>query len=312
MSIGSSLAGQIGWAIETTAGTRVAPTDFVELNSESIALQKNRIERNGMRAGRRLRYGWSAGARQVTGSFEIDLSSNTIGSLLQAAFGAVSTTGSSPYVHTFTPGDLPALTVQVGRPDTTGTVHPFDYVGCRVSAWEISASPDEFAKASVTLAGMDELLDGTTASASYSQGTFFTFVHGALSLGGSDVCIDSIAVTGDNGLNVEHKICAADAGMPTIREAGRREYGGTLQADFSGLTAYERFVDGTEAALTLEFDAGTTAKLEITGNVRFDGDTPSMGAAGEIVKQNLPFVFVSGTSDAAAFTVTLTNTDSTA
>jgi hypothetical protein len=69
-------------------------------------------------------------------------------------------------------------------------------------------------------------------------------------------------------------------------------------------------VNGAEAALSLAFDAGTGAKLTIAGNVRFDGSTPNVSGP-ELLEQALPFKFVSVTSDAAAFTVTLENADAT-
>lgn len=310
MAIGSGVLAQFGWAIETTSGTRQTPVDFAEFNSESLALSINRIERMGLRAGRRVSYGWSAGTQQVEGSIEFDLSVNTVGSLWRACLGAVSTTGSGTYTHTFTPGDLPSLTVQIGRPFTSGTVQPFDYVGCRVQSWELTGNPNEFARVSLDLVGEDEDTGQSLASASYGQGNFFTFAHGELNIASSEVCIDSVSVTGANNLDVYHKICSTNPGFPTIREAGMRDYGGTFTADFESLTAYNRFVNGTEAALSLTFEVSTTQKLTITGNVRFDGTTPNVPGA-EVLKNTLPFKFTSSTSDAAAITVELINSDST-
>jgi hypothetical protein len=305
MTIASGLLAQAGFAVETTVGTRVAPTRFVEFNSESMRLNIERIEREGLRAGRRLTYGWSPGTRMVEGQLNLDLSANTVGLLFRAAIGSVSTTGASPYVHTFTPGALPSLSVQVGRPSVDGVVRPFDYLGCFVRSWELSASANEFAKMQLDFMGRDEVTSNTTATASYSQSNFFTYVHGKLEIAGSEVCVDSVAVTGDNGLEGYHQICSTDAGKPKIKEVARRNYGGTLQADFESLTAYNRYVNGTEAALTLTFEVSTSAKLVVTGTVRFDGETPAVGGA-EMFK------FVSTTSDAAAFTATLTNSDSAA
>jgi hypothetical protein len=306
----SGLIAQAGFAIETTVGTRVAPSAFVEFNSESLQLQVNRIEREGLRAGRVMHHGWSAGTRMTQGSLTFDVSANTVGALFRAAIGGVATTGAGPYVHTFTPDDLPSLTIQIGKPDVGGTVRPFDYVGSFVNSFTLSANPNEHLRMELDIVGKDELLDGTTAAASYAQSNFFTFVHGSLEIASSEVCIDSFSLTGSNELDVQHKICSVDAGKPTIREAGRRNYGGSFVADFSSLTQYQRYVNGTEAALSLEFEVTTSAKLVIAGNVRFDGETPVVSGP-EVLKQPSTFKFVSSTSDAAAFTATLTNTDST-
>jgi hypothetical protein len=76
------------------------------------------------------------------------------------------------------------------------------------------------------------------------------------------------------------------------------------------MTAYNRFRNGTEAALSLVFEASTSQKLTITGNVRFDGQTPNVTGP-TILEQVLPFKFVSATSDTAAFSVELINSDAT-
>ena len=56
--------------------------------------------------------------------------------------------------------------------------------------------------------------------------------------------------------------------------------------------------------------SGASESLTIAGNIRFTGETPVVSGP-EILEQPLPFVFTSATSDAAAITATLVNTDST-
>lgn len=311
MAVGSGLAAQVGFAVETTSGTFETPTSFVEFNSEGLRLDKQRIERTGLRAGRRLPHGWATGTQMTQGNFTFNLSAETVGTLLKACFGSVATTASgAAYQHTFTSGDLPSVSVQVGRPDVGGTVRPFDYAGLLVSSFDISATPNEFVTMSLDMMGRSEATNGSLQSATYAQSNFFTFLHGSLEVASSEVCVDSVSITGNNGLVSYHQICGADAGKPKIKEANYRSYGGTFQADFESLTAYNRYVNGTEAALTLEFEVSTASKLTITGNVRFDGDTPNVTGP-EILKQSLPFIFISSTSDASAFTATLINSDTT-
>jgi hypothetical protein len=300
----SGLTSQLGLAIETTPGTRVVPNRFLEFDSESLQLSIDRIQRDGMRAGRRMHHGWSPGVYQTGGSLSFDLSSAAVGAVFRAALGTVNTTGAGPYTHTFTPGPLPSLTVQVGRPTA-----PFDYLGSYVSQWSLSANPNEHAKMQVDLVGMEELTNQTLATASYAQGAFFTFVHGALTIAGGEKPVDSISLSCDNSLSLYHQIKSTSAGRPSIFEDGRRMYTGTVTTDFENLTDYNRYVNATEAALVLSFTSGANS-LTITGNVRFDGTTPNV-AGPAIVKQELPFTFTSNTSDAAAFTAVLVNTDTT-
>lgn len=311
MSVTSGLAAQFGYGLETTVGTAVTVDHFAEFTDETMGVEIQRIESAGLRI-RRTNHAWAPGTRQATGRVNFELVNNDLGLLWRAAMGSVTTTtspGGPPYLHTFTPGDLPTLTVQVGKPDVSGTVQPFSYNGCRVASWELGANPNEFVKMGVDFVGWDETTGTTLASTSYPDLIRFTYAHGSLTVGGSAVCVDNVSVTGDNKLDIQHKICATNPGLPTIREADRRVYGGTATADFESLTQYQRFVNGTEAALSLVFTASTGAILSITGNVRFDGETPKVTGPA-LLKQPFPYVFTSITSDAAAITVALTNTDS--
>jgi hypothetical protein len=312
----SGLAAQLGFAAETTAGTRVVPTRFLEFVDESMSLTKERIESRGLRAGRRLNYRWAAGIREVSGDVTVEMAPQGTGLLLSHAIGTVATTGTTgAYVHSFSPGpvDQKTLTVQIGKPGHGGVIHAFDYIGVSVVNFELSAEVGQFLMGKFGLYGMDETTGQTLATASYPTGySPFVFTQGSLSIASADFCVRSVAVNGDNALETgRHRICATNAGRPQqALEAGFREYGGNISADFVDLTAYNRFVNGAEASLSLAFDAGTGAKLTIAGNVRFDGSTPTVGGP-ELLEQALPFKFTSGTSDAAAFTVTLENADST-
>jgi len=61
-----------------------------------------------------------------------------------------------------------------------------------------------------------------------------------------------------------------------------RRYAGNVAAWFEDLVAYNRFVNGTEGALVAKFVGAEIEQvtptynyeLEVTCNVRYDGDTP--------------------------------------
>lgn len=317
MTLKSGLSSQIGFAAEgtTTAGTRVAPSRFLEYVSEDLTYTVQRIESAGLRAGRRVLHRWTPGIQEVTGGFDVEMAPQATGLLLSHALGTVNSTGANPYVHTFTPGptDTKTLTIQVGRPDHAGTVNPFDYVGCSITDWTLSAEVNQYLMGRFNVYGMHEDTGQSLASASYPAGySPFVFSHGQLQIASGDVDVRSISISGNNGLATSrHRIRATNGSRPKVAlEQSLREYTAAISADFESMTAYNRFRTGAEAALTLTFDAGTSAKLVISGNVRFDGETPHVTGP-ELLEQSLPAKFVSSTSDAAAFTVTLTNADAT-
>lgn len=315
MSMASGLDSQFGFGVEGTPGTRATPATFLPLVSENIKYHRDRLVSKGMKAGRRTQGGWRPGRGWVDGSFTVELAPQSMGKIMKWANGAVSSSGSGPYTHVFTPGGLDdeALTIQLGKPDSGGTVRPADYVGCQCTGYQIGLKVNEYAMLTPSIYGAYEDLSQSLASASYpSTYTPFTYISGSLSLASADYELDDITITAALGQAIgRHKISATTPERPRLsKEAEFRQYGGTLNGDFMSNTAYQRFVNGTEAALSLVLSDGASASLTIAGNVRFDGDTPNI-AGPAMLKQALPFVFTSLTSDAATYTMTLVNSDAT-
>lgn len=316
MATASGIDAQLGFVAESTFGTFETPTRFLELVSEDLSFGIDRIETQGIRAGRKTRHDWHSGAQRVTGGFEVELAPQGAGLLLEHAFGSLATAGTaSPFTHTIIPGPLDgkSLTVQVGRPNIGGTVLAFSYLGCKVVDWELTAEAGNLAMFRTNLYGVHETTGESLASASYPSGySPFVFTHGSLSIGGTATDVKNISLTGNNGLEVDrHRVSATTpARSKEPLESNLRDYGGQLAADFLNLTMYNRFVGGSEASLILTFAAAAAASLVVTMSaVRFDGDTPNIGGI-EIPELTMPFTVGSPTTDAQAITAVLTNADS--
>lgn len=308
MATPSGLGGQFGYASETSPGLPVTVTEFLPFNGSPLGQEIERLDSQGIRAGRLVTAAWKSGQRTISGEVEMELWNADIASLFRHMFGAVSTTGSDPYTHTFTPTDLTgeSMTVQIGRPATSTTVHSFTYSGCKVASWSLSAEVGSICMLSLDIVGMTETTGIGLASASYDSGLApFCFTTASVTIGGSPVgTVKSFELNGDNALTERFRL-----GSATSKEYlnnGFREYSGEIVTDFEDLTAYNRFVNGTEAALVLEFDNGTDS-LTITSNVRFDGQTPESGL--ELLEQSLPFKCVSVTNDLSAITAVFINGD---
>lgn len=309
----SGIDAQIGFVAESSFGTFAVPTKFAEFTSESLKFERERINSKGIKAGRRTLNRWAQGVQRVNGDIELEMGPVGTGTLLKHAFGGSQTTGAGPYVHTLTPGSLDdkSLTIQVGRPDIGGVVRAFSYLGCSITGFELSCKVNEYLMGKFSIYGTDEVTSESLATASYPAGwSPFVFTEGVLSIAGSSYDVTQLSLGAKNGQKVDRHFIRASGHKPKIAlESEQREYSGTLTSDFIDLTAYNRFKNGTEAALVLTFTSGANI-LEITTNVRFDGETPNIGGI-EIPEQSLPFVCVSSTSDAAAITAVLTTTDAT-
>lgn len=313
MTLRSGLAAQIGYAAESTPGTAVTVTQFLPLVSESLTNEIERMESEGIIAGRRVlaTSQWASGKIEISGDIQHELYNRNLGRIFNQMFGTAAVSGSGPYTHTFTPGTLTtkALSVQIGRPDIGGTVRPFGFAGVKITSWELAVSEGEIATLGLSVVAMSEDSDGTPAlaAASYTSGLVpLHFVHGAITIGGSAVPVKEAKISGDLGLAVERRFLGqANIGEPL--EAELRTYDGSLTVEFTNMTQYNRYLDGDEFALVLAFTAGADT-VTITMNVRYDGESPQV-AGRDILEQNLSFKAI-GTTDAAAITAVLVNGDS--
>lgn len=315
MAYPSGLAAQLGIAEEITYGTFVAPARFHEFISESIKFDRKRIASKAIRAGRRTLHRWAAGTQKVQGSIVLEVAAQGFGLLFKHLFGGIVTTGTNPYTHTFTPGTLTgkSLSMQVGKPDDGGVVRSHSYLGCKLTGAELRARIDEYAQMTVNVYGAHEDTGQTLGVASYPATLSpFVFTSGSVTLAGSGFDVKEFTLSLQNALALERFFVKATTPERPKEplENGLMAITGNLMAEYVDLTAYNRFVAGTEAALVLSFNAGASAQLNITMNVRFDGETPVVDGR-DLLTQPLPFVAVSSTSDAAAITAVLINADST-
>lgn len=313
MASPAALAAQLGWKSESTYGTAVVVDKFhAGFLSESIQQQIARIESQGKRAGRRTNHAWVPGAKTVGGQVSLELWDEPASTLLRHMFGTIATSGAGPYTHTASPGDLSSqsLTFEVGRPDGGGTVRSFVYAGCKIPTWTLSSDVGSIPTLQLDVSAQSEATGGSLASASYPTAAPFVFTQASIDIAGTEVTtVNSASLTANSNLaTARHRLNSANINEQL--EDGTRVYNGTIDAEFEDLTAYNRFVSGTEAALVFAFDNGTDS-LTITMNVRFDGETPTVPDSGRLM-QPLPYACTSGTSDSAAIEAILVNGEATA
>jgi hypothetical protein len=206
MALPTGLAAQFGMITETTEGTPLTVTHFLEFNNESLKLKKGIVQGKGLRAGglyerssRRYVGSWAA-----AGTLNADASYNGWGLMFQAMMGSYGTFSSSvqqlssaAYLQTHTPGPQfgNTFTAQVGKPGTNGTVYPFTYPGCKVTDWELSTEVNKMATFAIGIDAWQELtLDNPTgtsagpalATATYTPSEqFFHFREATLFTGGT-------------------------------------------------------------------------------------------------------------------------------
>jgi hypothetical protein len=170
MAVGSGLGGQLGAKAESTWGTYIAVDHFYEVMSTSLGKEKTVVQLGGMAAGRATPL---ATRRVVTtkgasGNIVIQVPNTKFGLLLNMIFGGTVTPvqqgGSAAYLQTHTlQSDVTgkSMTIQVGVPQTDGTVKPFNFLGCKVKSAEFSVELGGATMVTIEVDAKD--LDETTA-----------------------------------------------------------------------------------------------------------------------------------------------------
>ena len=298
MTARSGISSQLGLVAESTYGTGVVVTRFLEFLSESMKLDVARVESKGLRSGQRMQRfdHWAAGKRAASGNIEMEVANRGFGLLLTTmGLGALTTTASGTgWKHRGTIGDLfgDMMTIQVGRPDVSGTVQPFTYLGCKVAEWELVQEIDEILKLNLTVDARDETT--ATALASATAPTLSELYHWggfALTVGGGAFEPTSFKLGCNNGLKTDrHHLRGATLKKEPIEEK-MREVTFEMDGEFESLTAYNRYVNGTDTAIiatwtaVATYDTALPFKIVVTmEGTRWDGETPTVDGAGVLMQ----------------------------
>lgn len=278
MSTGSGLDAQVGFAAESTWGTAVTVSRFIEHTNESLQFKPTFTEGAGLRPGvlskRVTRTRQSR--KSVEGDVEFELATKGMGLLVKHMLGSTVTTptliAGTAFKQVHTPQGLfgLGLTAQVGRPEPgTGTVVPFTYAGCKVTSWEFTCDDSSNPMLKLSFLGRSETTATALASATYLAGsTVFDYASTSLKLGGtpstsagettiaSGVPLVAIAkditITGESALDDE-RFGLGNAGLRAQPlQNDFQTYTGSLTAEFAKTELYDPFQAGT--ILPIQFD----------------------------------------------------------
>jgi len=320
MPTNTGLDAQIGYVVESAYGAAVVVTRFIPLVSESLKTDIEQVESAATFAGFQTigSQQWTPGNKTIAGDIQHELFDQSMGMLLRAAFGTVSTaTAGGTGTHTFFPAAPGvSLTCQIGRPTIYGSVIPFTYEGLKIASWEIGCQAGEIATWGMSVVGEEETMGTSLAAASYATNIRPWHVKSqVLSLLGTTNPVKGFTIGGENSLATDRRFL----GSTIISEPLRQDYAmysGNLDLEWGnpsgrGTLNLHAFLGGTEGTLISTMSSGTLMAT-ITANIRLDGSTPNVSGRG-IVEHPVPFkVIRSGSLEQHAITVVLTNNDTTA
>jgi hypothetical protein len=277
VATGTGLDGQVGFVSETTWGTAVTVTRFPEINNESMKKEVTWLEPAGLRVGTKAkRVSRIVQSRTwVSGDVELDLVTLGMGLLVKHMLGSTITTttliAGSAYKQVHVPGDYKGLgmTVQVGRPEPSGTVRAFTYAGCKVISWEFTVEDNAYPKLKLTLDGKSETTATALATASYLAGaSAWNFSQATLKLGGTPstsagettiaggttvaTIVKNFSVSGTTPMATE-RFGLGNAGLKAEPlENDIPTYTGSLGAEFNRDELYALYSNNTTTALQMD------------------------------------------------------------
>lgn len=296
----------VGFGVESTYGTAVTPTVWVEHINESLDYSKGVVQGKGLSTSTLPR----SSRRVITkvggaGKVELEVVSKGLGKLWRAALGVGASTlvSGTTYQQNFTlsPNTMPSsLTVQKGVYDPiSATVNPYTFKGCLVDAWEIKCGAGEIATASFTLDARDMATGIAYTSPSYITGpSLFHFAQGAIVIGGTVTAptatalasggtavtnIIDFAIQGDNNLSKDRHSFGG-AGLKNAPAYGARKVAGKVTVENTDNVLRDAVLADTPLALVLTFTSGEAlstgvAQFQIVcSEVKFDGSMPEAGA----------------------------------
>ncbi|MFD7709471.1 phage tail tube protein [Streptomyces sp. NPDC059786] len=272
MAIGSGLGAQLGIAAETTYGTFVAPSKFIEFTKESLVLKKTTAQSAGIAAGRLL----ALSSRRVltrregSGSIDLEVTTKGMGLLLQSLMGTsvtpVQQGAGTAYLQTHTLADTAgkSLTIQKGVPLTTGTVTDKTFLGCKVTSAEFACEVGGMLTASYEFDAKDCDETQTLATASYANMSPFHFGQMAVKTGtySSETALDGIRKMSckiERPQDVE-RFYAGQAGLkkePITND--QVKISGSLETDYVATTLDDLHTSDGATSLVWEFKGANIA-----------------------------------------------------
>lgn len=270
----TGMLGFIGVGKETTWGTAVAVTDYVEAMQESLVTAIDRFETRQIVAAL-YEPDDAAGVVRNEGDIVFGGHPRAMGYFLNGAFGANSITsvlsgffytnafyGTQTLSSSLNP--LPPYTLEIFRPSLNLPSSSFRFAGAQVSKLSMNVKPNQDLECTASIiAQAQTLLTKTTASFPSSPTQMFTFDTASVQLGGAAVDrFEELTVEIDNQLE----------GIPTlnnstnisrIRRTGSQLIRVSGTVEFDAFSDFLNFTSQTEQRLVVSFFKASSFALVI-------------------------------------------------
>lgn len=325
MAIRTGLGAYVGAVAETSYGTPVTVTRFLEFLNEGIEPQIERISSSGIRAGstvaRTAR--WAVNDKGARGPISFEVANKGFGLWFKHAFGSVliATPGgaTTARTHTLVLGDKDdlSMTVQKVVPDVGGTNRAFTYGGCVLTEWELSLGLDGLLLFNTNVDAQNWTTATAAATASFpASDELFGYQDAAVNVDNGQINATGITLRCQDAMATERYYLRAVGTKSRPILNGNRTLGGELTLEFEDMTEVNYFLNGapgTELEVELvmtgsQIESGFNYGLSVTmPKCRFDGGMVSVSGP-DIITVSAPFMAMDDLSNEPV-TAVYTTTD---
>lgn len=315
MAVASGIASAVGFGKETTWNTPVAVNHWLPHMSESLEANVGITEFAGLQFGRMYELGVWRAATSSDGSGQVTfpVTFKQFGLLIAQAFGStaapVQVAATTAYLQTHVPNSQGqtgfGTTIQKQLPDASGTMTPFTFAGCKITALTLAIDTGGWLTCAVTVDAGSVTQGGAGANAlqtpSYTAGNnqYHWGLANVFTLGGTAATTSGVtAITGGTAPGIARSLSVAFAfgqktddyrlGNPGTkaepRVNARPTITGSIGAGFYDTAElYANYVAQIPMPLRLRFTGPIIAAANpyffdlILPQVFLNGDTPKAG-----------------------------------
>lgn len=267
---GLGVLGFVGYAKESSGGTPVAATDYIEAFSENFQLNYDRFVKSNIR-GNITAADDIAGIKRIAGDVTVTGDPEQLGHFFNAACGVQSNTvvisgqlNSHEFTIATTDWDdtfaLPPYTFEINRDVSSSQ----QFAGCNVSGLQINITPNNVLQVTASIIGKSELnIAKSTATFTTSPTNPFAFDTCSISWGGAaHQLIESLTISQNGNLEGIASL-RASRDVRAIRRAGPTEVTFNGAMAFENIDDYVAFINETERALTVHLTRANSFALTI-------------------------------------------------
>jgi len=245
---------------ESTYGADPGAPDAQQLYvvRNTLASNQNLLQSNTLSTSRE-RQSPIAGNIAVSGDIEFELGAESMGTILKHVLGSNTTSGSDPYTHTMTLGDLPVGFIIEKDYGANITNRYEKFNGCRVASAAFNFPNEGVPTATLSIIGATSVMGTSSIDATVTDNghTSFSAFDASIEEGGSSIAyVESVEFTVDNELD-DSAYVVGGSGVRRALPEGFSTVSGTITALFESDALLTKAIAGTETSLKIALTRGT-------------------------------------------------------